>query len=110
MLISDFNKKISEEIKKQPAPFIYERLGEKFQHYFIDEFQDTSRLQWNNLIPLTANALSALFDDEKPGTLTLVGDAKQSIYAWRGGDAHQFIDLSQGDSPFTAEPKCGDLK
>jgi ATP-dependent exoDNAse (exonuclease V) beta subunit len=109
MLISDFNKKISEEIKKQPAPFIYERLGEKFQHYFIDEFQDTSRLQWNNLIPLTANALSALFDDEKPGTLTLVGDAKQSIYAWRGGDAHQFIDLSQGDSPFTAEPNVETL-
>jgi ATP-dependent exoDNAse (exonuclease V) beta subunit len=109
MLISDFNKKISEEIKKQPAPFIYERLGEKFQHYFIDEFQDTSRLQWNNLIPLTANALSALFDDEKPGTLTLVGDAKQSIYAWRGGDAHQFIDLSQGDSPFPAEPNVETL-
>jgi len=109
MLISDFNKKISEEIKKQPAPFIYERLGEKFQHYFIDEFQDTSKLQWNNLIPLTANALSALFDDEKPGTLTLVGDAKQSIYAWRGGDAHQFIDLSQGDSPFPAEPNVETL-
>jgi len=109
MLISDFNKKISEEIKKQPAPFIFERLGEKFQHYFIDEFQDTSRLQWNNLIPLTGNALSALFDDEKPGTLTLVGDAKQSIYAWRGGDAHQFIDLSQGDSPFSTDPSVETL-
>ena len=100
LLISDFNKKISEEIKKQPAPFIFERLGEKFQHYFIDEFQDTSRRQWENLIPLLENALASMFDDQNPGTLTLVGDAKQSIYAWRGGDALQFIDLSDGQSPF----------
>lgn len=104
MLISDFNKKISDEIKKQPAPFIFERLGEKFQHYFIDEFQDTSRLQWENLVPLTGNALATLFEGETPGTLTLVGDAKQSIYAWRGGDAHQFMNLSDGDSPFPTRP------
>ncbi|SDG80169.1 UvrD-helicase domain-containing protein [Psychroflexus sediminis] len=104
MLISDFNKKISDEIKKQPAPFIFERLGEKFQHYFIDEFQDTSRMQWENLIPLTGNALASLFEGESPGTLTLVGDAKQSIYAWRGGDAHQFMNLSRGDSPFPIQP------
>jgi ATP-dependent exoDNAse (exonuclease V) beta subunit len=104
MLISDFNKKISNEIKKQPAPFIFERLGEKFQHYFIDEFQDTSRMQWENLIPLTGNALATLFEGEMPGTLTLVGDAKQSIYAWRGGDAHQFMNLSAGSSPFPVSP------
>ncbi|MBZ9627029.1 UvrD-helicase domain-containing protein [Psychroflexus sp. CAK57W] len=104
MLISDFNKKISDEIKKQPAPFIFERLGEKFQHYFIDEFQDTSRLQWENLIPLTGNALASLFEGETQGTLTLVGDAKQSIYAWRGGDARQFMDLSGGKSPFPIKP------
>lgn len=104
MLISDFNKKISDEIKKQPAPFIYERLGEKFQHYFIDEFQDTSRMQWENLIPLTGNALASLFEGETQGTLTLVGDAKQSIYAWRGGDAHQFMALSSGKSPFPIQP------
>ena len=52
MLISEFNTIISNEIKNQPTPFIYERIGEKFKHYFIDEFQDTSVLQWNNLIPL----------------------------------------------------------
>ncbi|WP_019037189.1 UvrD-helicase domain-containing protein [Psychroflexus tropicus] len=109
MLISDFNKKISEEIKKQPAPFIFERLGEKFQHYFIDEFQDTSRLQWNNLIPLTGNALATLFEGDEPGSLTLVGDAKQSIYAWRGGDAYQFMSLSNGDSPFPSLPKLKTL-
>ncbi|MFD0931719.1 UvrD-helicase domain-containing protein [Psychroflexus salinarum] len=109
MLISDFNKKISDEIKKQPAPFIFERLGEKFQHYFIDEFQDTSRMQWENLIPLTGNALASMFEGETPGTITLVGDAKQSIYAWRGGDAHQFIALSEGNSPFPSKPKLETL-
>jgi ATP-dependent exoDNAse (exonuclease V) beta subunit len=109
MLISDFNKKISDEIKKQPAPFIFERLGEKFQHYFVDEFQDTSKMQWNNLIPLTGNALATLFEGDFPGTLTLVGDAKQSIYAWRGGDAHQFMELSSGYSPFSAQPKLETL-
>ena len=50
--ISDFNKIIHNEIQNQPAPFIYERLGEKYRHYFIDEFQDTSPMQWQNLIPL----------------------------------------------------------
>lgn len=109
MLISDFNKKISDEIKKQPAPFIFERLGEKFQHYFIDEFQDTSRMQWENLIPLTGNALATLFEGETPGTLTLVGDAKQSIYAWRGGDANQFMNLSDGNSPFPVRPELETL-
>ena len=66
MLISEFNSIISNEIKNQPTPFIYERLGEKFRHYFIDEFQDTSQLQWQNLIPLLDNTLSG----EKPKTGT----------------------------------------
>ncbi|MGS0525871.1 UvrD-helicase domain-containing protein [Zobellia nedashkovskayae] len=55
--IAEFNTIISKEIKNQPAPFIYERLGEKYRHYFVDEFQDTSTLQWNNLIPLIGHAL-----------------------------------------------------
>ena len=48
---SDFNKKINLLVKDEPTPFIYERLGVRYQHYFLDEFQDTSTLQWNNLIP-----------------------------------------------------------
>ena len=75
--------------QKQPTPFIYERLGEKFKHYFIDEFQDTSVLQWENLIPLIDNSLIR----PKIGSALLVGDAKQAIYRWRGGKAEQFIDL-----------------
>jgi len=66
--ISDFNTIIHNEIQNQPAPFIYERLGEKYRHYFIDEFQDTSVMQWQNLIPLIDNAffkqLAHQFDNE----------------------------------------------
>ena len=100
LFINDFNKKISEQIRQQPAPFIYERLGEKFHQYFIDEFQDTSQMQWKNLVPLIENALVSELKDGETGSLSLVGDAKQSIYAWRGGDAQQFIDLYEGASPF----------
>jgi ATP-dependent exoDNAse (exonuclease V) beta subunit len=96
MLISEFNTIIGNEIKNQPTPFIYERIGEKFKHYFIDEFQDTSVKQWENLMPLLNNALSA-----EKGSALLVGDAKQAIYRWRGGKAEQFITLFKGDTtPF----------
>jgi len=98
LLISDFNQKISEQIKNQPTPFIYERLGDRFQHYFIDEFQDTSQMQWQNIQPLALDALAGIYSNNLPGSLTLVGDAKQSIYAWRGGDAQQFIELSSGQN------------
>ncbi len=100
--ISEFNSLINKEIKNQPAPFIYERLGEKYHHFFIDEFQDTSKLQWENLIPLVANALSQEIDPSS-GSLLLVGDAKQSIYRWRGGLPEQFMDLYGDGNPFTRE-------
>ena len=100
ILISDFNELISKHIANQPAPFIYERLGEKFKHYFIDEFQDTSVLQWNNLIPLIENAISQENLEEENGSLTVVGDAKQSIYRWRGGEVDQFIELNRKNIPF----------
>ncbi|NJW55174.1 UvrD-helicase domain-containing protein, partial [Salinimicrobium oceani] len=58
VLISEFNATIGKAVKDQPAPFIYERLGDRYRHYFIDEFQDTSQLQWENLIPLVDNTLS----------------------------------------------------
>ena len=92
--IAEFNALIYNEIQNQPAPFIYERLGERYRHFFIDEFQDTSEMQWLNLIPLIDNATSSEIDGEK-GTLMIVGDPKQSIYRWRGGKAEQFIELSK---------------
>ncbi len=108
--ISDFNTIIAEAIKDQPAPFIYERLGEKFRHYFIDEFQDTSLMQWSNLVPLIANALESESLDGKTGSLLLVGDPKQAIYRWRGGKAEQFIGLTLGYHPFsTAAPEIDNL-
>ena len=102
--ISEFNAIIHREIQNQPAPFIYERLGERYRHFFIDEFQDTSEMQWQNLIPLIDNATSSEIDGEK-GTLMIVGDPKQSIYRWRGGKAEQFIELSKDHNPFNNPDK-----
>ncbi len=93
MHLSDFNKRIAAIVSKQPVPFIYERLGERYKHYMIDEFQDTSLLQWQNLLPLVENALSE-------GHMSLVvGDGKQAIYRFRNGDVEQFAllpHLSEG--------------
>ena len=103
--ISEFNAIIHREIQNQPAPFIYERLGERYRHFFIDEFQDTSEMQWQNLIPLIDNSLSGLDDLGNKGTLMIVGDPKQSIYRWRGGKAEQFIELSKDINPFNNPDK-----
>jgi ATP-dependent exoDNAse (exonuclease V) beta subunit len=82
--ISDFNKIIAKSIANEPAPYIFERIGSKYKHYLLDEFQDTSVLQWNNLLPLVENGVS-----EKKISL-VVGDSKQAIYRWRGSDVEQF--------------------
>ena len=87
LLISEFNKRISSSLQKQPSGFIYERIGNRFHHYFIDEFQDTSTLQWENLYPLVENARAS------SDTVMLVGDPKQSIYRWRGGNPEQMLEL-----------------
>ena len=85
--ISEFNKRISEILGDCTAPFIYERIGNKYRHYFVDEFQDTSVLQWHNFLPLVDNSLSS-------GNMNLlVGDAKQSIYRFRSGEVEQIIEL-----------------
>lgn len=105
-LNAEFNQLISDNIKEQPAPFIYERIGQRFQHYFIDEMQDTSVLQWQNLIPLIDNALA-----QENGNLLLVGDGKQAIYRWRGGKAEQFIELgSDKENPFAIKKEIKNLE
>lgn len=103
--IAEFNKLINDQIQNQPAPFIYERLGEKYKHFFIDEFQDTSVMQWQNLIPLIDNSLSSEDLNGERGSLLIVGDPKQSIYRWRGGKAEQFIELSKDKNPFVTKDK-----
>ena len=90
MPLSAFNKLIAEELEKEPAAFIYARLGEKYWHFYIDEFQDTSVVQFNNLHPLIEHSLTK---DEHDNSALIVGDAKQSIYRWRGGKAEQFMEL-----------------
>jgi len=69
------------------VPFIYERVGEKYKHFLLDEFQDTSVLQWQNLLPLIDNSLANGYKN------LLVGDAKQAIYRWRNGEVEQFVNL-----------------
>lgn len=101
LLINEFNKIVSEVVFNEPVPFIYERLGEKFKHFFIDEFQDTSVLQWLNLLPLVDNSLAE-------GNFNMVvGDGKQAIYRWRNGEVEQFIKLPKlldaFKSPFDEE-------
>ena len=91
--IGEFNKLISEKLMAEPAEYLFERLGEKYRYFFIDEFQDTSRLQWQNLLPLINNAMAS------GGEVMLVGDAKQSIYRWRGGEVEQFLDLRFNRDP-----------
>jgi len=90
---SDLVKKVAGIVQLEPAPFLYERLGERYRHFLIDEFQDTSLLQWHALLPLITNALSTVDADGDPGSALLVGDAKQAIYRWRNGEARQFIAL-----------------
>src|SRR5690606_30910648 len=96
----EFNNIIHYEIQNQPAPFIYEKLGDRYTHFFIDEFQDTSQMQWEKLAPLIENSLSGQNDYGERGSLMIVGDPKQSIYRWRGGKAEQFITLSEKQTPF----------
>ncbi len=91
--ISEFNTLISQLIKNENAPFIYERLGTRFQHFLLDEFQDTSRLQFLNLVPLIDNSIA------EGNTNLIVGDPKQSIYRFKNGVAEQFVALPRIYNP-----------
>ena len=100
--ISEFSKRVYEVISNDPIPFIYEKLGDRYFHIFIDEFQDTSILQWKNFMPLIENATSI------GKRSLLVGDAKQSIYKFRGGEVSLIASLATQDptlvsSHFTAD-------
>lgn len=79
-LLADTARFLRDMIDESDIPFIYERTGNRFKHIMIDEFQDTSSLQWENFKPLLKNSLS------ENKTCLLVGDVKQSIYRWRNSD------------------------
>ncbi len=109
ILIGEFNLIISNEIKDQPAPYIYEKAGTNIDHFLIDEFQDTSKLQWSNLIPLISHTLESYELSKPPGSLTILGDVKQSLYRWRGADPSNFATLLENSNPFNVEKKIKHL-
>ncbi len=80
MLIADLPDFLRQIIQESDTPYIYERVGNRFEHYLIDEFQDTSTFQWENFKPLIRNAV------DQGDFSMIVGDVKQSIYRFRGGD------------------------
>lgn len=98
--LSETNSILQTVIGKDDAPFVYERIGGRLDHMLVDEFQDTSRLQWSNLEPLLAQPLS------RGQESLLIGDAKQSIYRFRNADPSiisqsvpsTFPHVSRGDS------------
>ena len=87
--LSEFNRKINNVVKCEPTPFLYEKIGERFNHFLIDEFQDTSRLQWENLIPLISNSIANTNE-----SCSVFGDGKQSVYRWRNSNVNQFLHLA----------------
>jgi ATP-dependent exoDNAse (exonuclease V) beta subunit len=91
--ISEFNQLIGKLVQNEDAPFLYERLGNRYENYLLDEFQDTSRMQWLNLIPLVHEGISKL------NLNFIVGDPKQSIYRFKNGLAEQFVALPEIYNP-----------
>ncbi|MGM9763441.1 MAG: UvrD-helicase domain-containing protein [Candidatus Cryptobacteroides sp.] len=80
LCIDDSNKLLHDIIDESDAPFVYEKLGVRYNHYLLDEFQDTARIQWDNFRPLIAENTSY------GGQNLIVGDEKQSIYRFRDSD------------------------
>ena len=80
LCIDDSNTILRDIIDGSDAPFVYEKLGVRYEHFLLDEFQDTANVQWKNFSPLLKES------DSKGGQNLIVGDVKQSIYRWRGSD------------------------
>ena len=95
LLIRDNTVLLNSIIDNNDAPFIYEKVGTWYHHFLIDEFQDTSVFQWRNFRPLVENSLS------QGNFSMIVGDVKQSIYRWRGGDWRLL--LNEVEEEFGAE-------
>ena len=101
MLLAQTKHLISKFVRyPEDAPFIYEKVGSNYEKFMIDEFQDTSLMEWQNFLPLLSNAISQSQDV----AVLLVGDIKQSIYRWRGSDWNILrtiapADLAAGSTP-----------
>jgi ATP-dependent exoDNAse (exonuclease V) beta subunit len=79
-LLSDAGELLNLITREDQSPFIYEKVGNRYENFMIDEFQDTSIIQWNNFNPLIENSMAEGHDN------LVVGDVKQSIYRWRNSD------------------------
>lgn len=91
LLLSDTNALMRDAIKDQDAPFLLEKVGSKYKHILVDEFQDTSSFQWHNLRPLVKNSLGENHE------VLIVGDVKQSLYRWRGGNMKLLLTQVEAD-------------
>lgn len=80
MLLANSGTLLKEFVMQTDTPFIYEKIGTRYNSYMLDEFQDTSQLQWHNFVPLITDSLGS------NGHSMVVGDVKQSIYRWRNSD------------------------
>ena len=97
LFISDTNQFIREVVGNNDESFIFEKSGNYFHHYLIDEFQDTSQLQWENFKPLISNAVS------QDNVSLVVGDVKQSIYRFRNGDWRLLHEKAAADITYNEE-------
>lgn len=91
VLLSESNEILNRIIDGSDTPFIYEKVGLRFDHFMLDEFQDTSQMQWLNFLPLLRESLSRGNDS------LIVGDIKQSIYRWRNSDLNLLASQVQSD-------------
>ncbi|MBO5850693.1 MAG: UvrD-helicase domain-containing protein [Paludibacteraceae bacterium] len=94
MLLADMNEFLSEITKNSETPFIYEKTGISIDHFMLDEFQDTSSLQWKNFRPLIKESLASGNEN------LIVGDVKQSIYRWRNSDWDLLNSKIESDKDF----------
>ena len=99
IFIQDINKNLSNYLDHEIVPDVYFRIGETIYHYLIDEFQDTSPVQWANLFPLIENSLS------QGGSLFAVGDTKQAIYGFRHAD-YRIMKTLESKNPFSSALHC----
>ncbi len=86
MLISDTTHILRNVISGEASPFVYEKIGNTYKYFLVDEFQDTSTFQWQNLLPLIINSLAENYFS------MVVGDVKQSIYRWRNGNMRLLLE------------------
>ncbi len=93
LCIDDSNTILRDIIDGSDAPFVYEKLGVRYENFLLDEFQDTANVQWDNFSPLLHES------DSHGGENLIVGDVKQSIYRWRGSDWKLLNDTVPGQFP-----------